>query len=367
VLLPAYPPISLLLFKPFALLPYAFGVLAYFVVSIGVFASAIFCWLSHLPIYLRLISVNVFAIASFPALVALDRGNQIYLMFGLVAWGFLLWRHKKFVLAGVVIGLAIGFKFYLMPILLPLLILGARKIVIVAGSVSVIGSLALWHFYPGGAFYNVQKFFTEAFSPINAAGSGAATFHVAQNTVASAFLQIGSTTIGAPQTFGVYTESMLIRTLPLILWLIASVVVCLQRQIPLVVSLTLVLSISQHISANAFYSGLWAAAAGMLLMTSDLSLRTKSEIPRSIKYDTLLIGAAVLTVVTNLIIVPFFDYQIVLEGVTSWTILSTKTLGAVVLILFELLVIAVALILFRDRASTNRVKELRNAMQNEVN
>ena len=354
VMLPAYPPISLLLFKPFALLPYTAGLVAYFIVSIAVFVGAIFAWLSHLPVYVRMISSGLLAIASFPSLVALDRGNQVYLMFGLVAWGFVFWKWKKFVLAGVVIGIAIGLKFYLLPILLPLLILGAKKIVFVAGGVSFVGSMLLWQTYPGGAVYNLNKSFQLAFSPTNPTGSGTPQFQIEQTTLSSAIIQIGSLANGALQTFDSYDTSTLLRLLPLILWLLTSVVSSLQKQIPLAVSLTVVLSISQHLSSNGIYSGLWAVVAGMVLLTSDLSITSRNDSnlsSKSKKLRTWLKSLAMGTVLMNLIILPNFSYKIDLDQETGWTLMLTQTLGPISLTVFEVAVMFISVLLIQDNKS----------------
>lgn len=350
VMLPAYPPISLLLFKPFALLPYTAGLVAYFIVSIAVFVGAIFAWLSHLPVYVRLISSGLLAIASFPSLVALDRGNQVYLMFGLVAWGFVFWKWKRFVLAGVVIGIAIGLKFYLLPILLPLLILGAKKIVFVAGGVSFVGSMLLWQTYPGGAVYNLNKFLEEAFSPTNSSGSGTSHWQMDQNSLSSGFLQLGSTILGPSEALTSYDSTALLRLAPLILWLFTSVIASLQKQIPLAVSLTVTLSISQHLSSNGIYSGLWAVVAGMLLLTSDLSTNSREDSGKSrssIKLCIWLKALAIAAVIANLVIIPSFAYKIVLNQETGWMILATQTLGPILLIIFEIAVIIVSVLLLK--------------------
>ena len=350
--LPAYPPLSLLLFKPFALLPYTAGVILYFLVSINVFMGAIFAWLSHLPFYVRLISSTLLTIASYPSLVALDRGNQVYLMFALLAWGFVFWKWKRFVLAGIVIGIAIGLKFYLLPILLPLLIMRANKIVVAAGVVSVFGSLLLWQAYPGGALYNLNKFFEEAFSSSNASGSGSSHWQMAQNTLSSAFLQLGSIFNGPSDTLATYDSSTILRLTPLILWLATTVLSSFQKKIPLAVTLTATLSISQHISSNGPYSGLWAVVAGMFLLTSDISIDSsgttlKSE--KSVRLGTWLKGMAIATVLANLIIIPNFTYDIILNQDTGWKILATQTLGASFLVLFELAILFVSVVEFRNK------------------
>jgi hypothetical protein len=352
VQLPAYPPISLLLFKPFALLPYYTGLVAYFIVSIAVFVGAIFAWLSHLPIYVRLIASSLLAIASFPSLVALDRGNQIYLMFGLVAWGFVFWKWKKFIAAGVLIGIAIGLKFYLLPILLPLFLLGAKRIALVAGVVSFVGSMLLWQFYPGGAIYNLSKFLEEAFSPTNSSGSGTAQWQIDQNSVSSGFLQLGSAILSPAEAFTSYESIAPLRLAPLILWLIASVIASLQKQIPLAVSLTVTLSISQHLSSNGIYSGLWAVVAGMLLLTSDLSINSRDvsdNTKSSIKLCRWLKALAIAAVLANLVIIPSFFYKIVLNQETGWTVLVTQTLGPILLIIFEIAVIFISALLLKGK------------------
>jgi uncharacterized Tic20 family protein len=96
----------------------------------------------------------------------------------------------------------------------------------------------------------------------------------------------------------------------------------------------------------------------------NLGKRTEAiKSKRLINLETLLIRAAVLTVLVNLVIIPIFSYQIDLIGVTSWSVLAFKTIGPVALMVFELLVVVVAITLFIDGSSRNENQTLQNNMQ----
>ena len=357
LLMPAYPPISLLLFKPFALLPYQMGLVAYLIVSIVIFASAIFAWLNHLPSHVRLMSAGLLTMIVHPSIVSLDRGNQIYMMFGFVAWGFVLWKRERFIWSGILFGTAMALKFYLFPVLLPLLLIGARKIALTAFITGLGATTLLWQGYPGGFTYNIHKFFTEAFAVENAAGSGSIFFQIQQNTLSSGMLQISSFINSSTSPFSFYEQSSFLRSMPLALWLVAITIVSLQRQIPLVVKLSLALSISQHVSSNGSYSALWAVVAGMLLLTSDLHLKfpgvstVEPEIKRLNAY--LLIGLG-LVVLANLITIPLsfdlnFSESVVLQ------IPYFYTYGSFLLFAFELFAIVISVLMFLRQFQNRRV------------
>jgi hypothetical protein len=348
LVMPAYPPISLLLFKPFALMPYQVGLVTYFSVSIALFTSAIYAWLSHLPTYVRLMAAGLLAVFAHPSLVALDRGNQIYMMFGLVAWGFVLWKRGHFTSSGIAFGLAMGIKIYLFPVLLPFLLLGARKIALSALLTGLGLTAMLWQTYPGGLAYNVSKFLAYAFSPENAAGSGTTFFQIQQNTISSGLLQVASFFNNSDTPFDFYESTSIYRSLPLALWLLVVCLVSLQRNMPLVVRLSLAFSISQHISSNGSYSTLWLVIAAMLLLTSDLHFMPRSsskiEIKESRLQDSLLVGLGVV-VLLNLVITPL-SFNVRFNPEAFLQIPVFYTYGAVSLLVFEIYAVLISLIMF---------------------
>jgi hypothetical protein len=160
-LLPAYPPISLLLAEPFTWFSNSSGFTLYVLTTTVVITSALYRILKEFDWFLRIQLTLLLGFFNAPMLIVFDRGNNIGLMLGILAWGFILLEEKKVLLSIFCLSIGAGMKLYPIVLLIPLFFWGYKKIAIQSAFLAIGINLILFARYPMGIVDNVKIFYSE--------------------------------------------------------------------------------------------------------------------------------------------------------------------------------------------------------------
>jgi hypothetical protein len=153
-----YPPISQFLFIPFTFLPLREAAFIYLLLSAVVFLLPLWLLLSPLKVEYRIMFLTPVAVLTSPFISFLDRGNDIGIVVGLVAWATWAWRSDRLVLCGTFLAAAIALKVYPAGLLVvPLALRRYRFATIVAATAAFANLLALV-VIPGGYLQNLRGF-----------------------------------------------------------------------------------------------------------------------------------------------------------------------------------------------------------------
>jgi hypothetical protein len=159
--LPAYPPISLLLAEPFTWFSNNTGFFLYIFTTVVVVTSAIYRILKSFDLYLRIQLTLLLGLFNAPTLLIFDRGNNIGLMFGILAWGLIFLQENKAFLSILCLGIGAGMKLYPILIFMPLYFWGFRKIALKSLFLALVVNLLLFARYPMGIIENAKIFYSE--------------------------------------------------------------------------------------------------------------------------------------------------------------------------------------------------------------
>jgi hypothetical protein len=151
-----YPPFTSMVFVLFSFLPLKISAVLYLALSAAIFLVPLWLLLSPLKIEYRVIFLVPLAVLTVPFISLLDRGNDIGIAVGLVAWALWAGKSERWVLCGIFAAAAIAFKGYPAAILIvPLALRRYRFTALVAGSALALNLLSLLMF-PGGYLKNLR-------------------------------------------------------------------------------------------------------------------------------------------------------------------------------------------------------------------
>ena len=160
-LLPAYPPISLLLAEPFTWFSNNSGFILYLLTTIVVLTSALYRILKDFDWFFRVQLTLLLGFFNAPMLIVFDRGNNIGLMFGILAWGFILLDENKVWFSIFCLSIGAGMKLYPIFLFIPLFFWGFRKIAVYSVFLTLAINLILFARYPMGIVENAKIFYNE--------------------------------------------------------------------------------------------------------------------------------------------------------------------------------------------------------------
>jgi hypothetical protein len=151
-----YPPFSQVLFIPFSYLPLREAAITYLAFSVAVFLIPLWLLLAPLKFEYRIMFLIPVAVMTTPLISLLDRGNDIGIVVGLVAWAIWAWKSERWVLCGAFLTAAIALKVYPAGLLVvPFALRRYRFTILVVASALVVNLLAIAA-YPGGYFRNIR-------------------------------------------------------------------------------------------------------------------------------------------------------------------------------------------------------------------
>jgi Glycosyltransferase family 87 len=151
-----YPPFSQVLFTPFSYLPLREAAITYLAFSVTVFLMPLWLLLAPLKFEYRVIFLIPVAVMTTPFISLLDRGNDIGIVVGLIAWSIWAWKSERWVLCGALLTAAIALKVYPAGLLVvPFALRRYRFTILVVASALVVNLLAIAT-YPGGYFRNIR-------------------------------------------------------------------------------------------------------------------------------------------------------------------------------------------------------------------
>ncbi len=151
-----YPPFAQLLFLPFTFLAVRWATVSYLLVSAAVFLVPLWLMLAPLRRAYRVIFLGPIAVLTTPFVSFLDRGNDIGIAVGLIAWSIWAWRKERWVLCGVLLAAAIALKVYPATVLVvPLALRRYRFTFLVTASAFVVNLFPVV-FFPGSPGRNVR-------------------------------------------------------------------------------------------------------------------------------------------------------------------------------------------------------------------
>ncbi len=151
-----YPPFSQVFFVLFSFLPLRISTMTYLLFSAAIFLVPLWLLLSPLKREYRILFLTLGAVFTTPFITFLDRGNDIGIVAGLVAWSLWAFKTEKWVFCGGLLGVAIALKAYPAAILIvPLGLRRYRFTVLVAASAVALNLITLLTF-PGGYVRNLR-------------------------------------------------------------------------------------------------------------------------------------------------------------------------------------------------------------------
>ncbi len=152
----SYPPVAEVFFALFSFLPLDISVLIFLSLSVVVFLVPLWLMLAPLRSEYRIIFLTLVAVLTTPFIDFLDRGNDIGIAVGLIAWAIWAWKSERWVLCGIFFVAAIALKAY--PAALLVIPLGLRRYrftAIVAVSAAAASLIPLL-FFPKGILRNIH-------------------------------------------------------------------------------------------------------------------------------------------------------------------------------------------------------------------
>ncbi len=108
----SYPPFAHFTLKPLAYLPYPIALTVYFTISVLLVGIAFWKSLASYSIGYRFVALSVAVYLSYPALFALDRGNNVLICAGLVCLSIHFYSTGQEIKSAILIGLAVALKIY---------------------------------------------------------------------------------------------------------------------------------------------------------------------------------------------------------------------------------------------------------------
>ena len=151
-----YPPFSQILFLPFSFLPLQASAVVYLSLSAAIFLVPLWLLLAPLKTAYRIILLVPVAVLTTPFLSFLDRGNDIGIVVGLIAWGIWAWRSERWVLCGALLAAAIALKAYPAALLVVPLGLRRYRFTVLVAMTAVVANLLALVVFPGGYIRNLR-------------------------------------------------------------------------------------------------------------------------------------------------------------------------------------------------------------------
>jgi hypothetical protein len=258
-----YPPFASIVFALFSFLPLKFSVVVYLALSAVIFLLPLWLLLSPLKVESRVIFLIPVAVLTLPFISILDRGNDIGIAVGLVAWALWAWKSERWVWCGVLAAAAIAFKGYPAAILIvPLALRRYRFTALVGGAAVALNLLSLLMF-PGGYFKNLRAVPS---AMISYKLNGGAT-QLASWSLFSLIPKTAGLLLGPSAAHGLLTPDRALLWLPSIIYLIGVYLLIRRGRVPqwcwgplALASLQLVVPLSfAYTTAWAPLSAIWFA------------------------------------------------------------------------------------------------------------
>jgi hypothetical protein len=267
--LPAYPPISLLLAEPFTWFSNQSGFILYFLTTVALIASAIFRILKELDWLLRAQLTLFLSLLNAPMLLVFDRGNNVGIMVGFISWGLIYLNEKKSSKAILFLGIGAAMKFYPIMIFFPLFLWGYRKIALAGFGLAVIPNVLLFSRYPGGIIENLKIFINEVLLGGYTTGAGITPqFVINQHGPFSTLLALKCQNSGLNNTLEYFQNiPTIIKYLPLILFLFVLGIMLRKVHRFLISREVFLLSSLQFLPLMPPYVSIWATVAGAFLVS----------------------------------------------------------------------------------------------------
>jgi hypothetical protein len=223
-----YPPFTSIVFVLFSFLPLKVSAGVYLVLSAAIFLVPLWLLLAPLKVEYRVIFLIPLAILTVPFISFLDRGNDIGIAMGLVAWALWAWRSERWVLCGAFAAAAIAFKGYPAAILIvPLALRRYRFTAFVAGSAVILNLLSLLAF-PGGYLKNLRAVPS---AMISYKLNGGAT-QLASWSLFSLIPKTAGLLVGPSAAHGLLTPNRALLWLPSVLYLVGVYFLIRRRRVP---------------------------------------------------------------------------------------------------------------------------------------
>jgi hypothetical protein len=265
----AYPPVSLLLAEPFTWFSNQLGFILYFLTTVVLIASAINRILQDLDWLLRAQLTLFLSLLNAPMLLVFDRGNNVGIMVGFIAWGLIYLNEKKTSKAILFLGIGAAMKLYPIVIFFPLFLWGYRKIALAGFGIAVIPNVLLFSRYPGGIIENLLIFINEILLGGYTTGAGITPqFVINQHGPFSTLLALKCQNSGLNNTLEYFQNiPTVIKYLPLLLLLF--VLGIMLRKVPsfLISREVFLLSSLQFLPLMPPYISVWATVAGAFLVS----------------------------------------------------------------------------------------------------
>jgi hypothetical protein len=126
-----------------------------------VITSALYRILRDFDWFLRIQLTLLLGFFNVPMLILFDRGNNIGLMFGILAWGFILLEENKVWFSIFCLSIGAGMKLYPIILFIPLYFWGFRKVAVYSALLTLVVNLILFARYPMGIIDNAKIFYNE--------------------------------------------------------------------------------------------------------------------------------------------------------------------------------------------------------------
>ncbi len=151
-----YPPFVQVLFVPLTAFSLPLSAAIYLALSVAVFLVPLWLMLAPLRTEFRIMFLTPVAVLTTPLISLLDRGNDIGIAVGLVAWALWAWRSERWVWCGTFLAAAIALKAY--PAAVMVIPLGLRRYKFTALVVAsaVLANLLALVVIPGGYLRNLR-------------------------------------------------------------------------------------------------------------------------------------------------------------------------------------------------------------------
>jgi hypothetical protein len=291
-LLPAYPPISLLLAEPFTWFSNQTGFMLYFMATVVLLASAIYRILKGHDWFLRAQLTLFLSLLNAPMLLVFDRGNNVGIMVGLISWGLIYLKENKSLQAILFLGIGAGMKLYPIVIFFPLFLWGYRKISLAGLALAVIPNVLLFYRYPGGIVNNLTIFINEILLGGYSSGAGVKPeFVVNQHGPFSTLLALKCQNSGLANALEYFQNiPTVIKYLPIFTFLLALGVMLRKMHNLLISREVFLLSSLQFLPLMPPYVSIWATVAGAFLVSKTSNKLKNCEPKHSTSFTNMVLG-----------------------------------------------------------------------------
>jgi hypothetical protein len=221
-----YPPFSQILFIPFSFLPVRTSAVIYLALSAALFLVPLWLLLAPLKTEYRIFFLTPVAVLSTPLISLLDRGNDIGIAVGFVAWAIWAWRSERWVLCGSFLAAAIALKAYPAGILVVPLALRRYRFTIFVVAGAAVANLISLVMYPGGYFRNLREVLPAL------QGKGVPLTQLTSWSLYSVIPKTVGLASGLSSTYNLLEPKGLVVWIPSILYLVGVYVVIRRGRVP---------------------------------------------------------------------------------------------------------------------------------------